>query len=247
MKDELREIIESKLKLVEAKTGNILAGVEFPFVRADWLNHNRRLYPEGVVEKEIKRKNEEIKKAGVAGQLNHPNINSTELDKISHVITSVEYDKEAKLGKAKALILNTTKGKDLMTLIDSKISFGASMRGFGTVNKMGVVNDDWKLATIDLVEKPSFGADTMITKANLIESGNEILAGKKITDEELRQQYEDVVYSGYRGTFEGYKKLLENQPQLTEDEEKDLRRRYNKACDAGYLGEFNEFVKLVKK
>lgn len=174
--NELRELIESKLKLVEAKDKNTLAGFEFTFVKADMENSNKRTYSSGVVEKELGRFNSNLQKSKIAGQLNHPVASGTELDKVSHVITAVEYDKETKLGKAKALILNTTAGRNTKTLIDAEVSFGASMRGSGTVNKItGQVNNDWKLATVDLVAQPSFGSQTMITKANLIESGNQIL------------------------------------------------------------------------
>lgn len=176
MKNELREIIKSKLKLVEAKTGNVLAGIEIPFVKADFENNNKRIYPENVVTQNLKRFNDDLQKSKIAGQLNHPITSGTQLDKIGHVITSVEYDKESKMGKAKALILNTTAGRDLKTLIDTEVPFGASMRGYGTVNKRtGIVNDDYKLGTIDLVSNPSFGSQVAITRANLIESGNSIL------------------------------------------------------------------------
>lgn len=169
---ELREIEETDLVLEESKNKNILRNLRFNYVRAEKLNANNRVYPESVISKDAERFNDALKKSGISGQLNHPKINSTELDKISHVLTGISYNPKTRLGVAEAVILNTTKGRDLLTLINSNVKLGASMRGFGTVAANRRVNDDFKLMSIDLVENPSFGSDTLISKSNLIESGN---------------------------------------------------------------------------
>lgn len=168
---KLREVEKTDLVLEESKNKNILKSLKFNFVRADKENSNKRIYGNDLVMKEIRNFDNRLNKSGIAGQLNHPRLTGSELDKISHVITNASYNPKTKLASAEAQILNTTKGKDLLTLINSGVRLGASMRGLGTVSGKQI-NDDWKLLSIDLVENPSFGSDTMITKSNLIESGN---------------------------------------------------------------------------
>lgn len=174
MKNELKEVFEGEFKLEESKNKNVLATFITPFFLADKKTSNGTIYKEKMMMAELKRYNGELEKSGISGQLNHPSIPATELDKISHVITKVDYDQKSKFGFAEMAILNTTKGRDLKVLIDSSVKLGCSMRGYGTKDEQGFVRDDYKLRTIDIVENPSYGSDTLITKA-MFESGNEIL------------------------------------------------------------------------
>jgi len=187
---ELREDFEGEAYLFESKNGNILKKLAVPYVVADELNGNNRIYSSAICAREAKRLSDEIRDSGIAGQLNHPKFSSTELDKISHVLTGVHYDPKVKVGVAEMSILNTSKGKDLLTLINSNVKLGASMRGFGTVSGQKV-NDDYSLKTIDLVENPSYGEKTLITKANLIESKNEDFIEAFGDDEEIEQLEEE--------------------------------------------------------
>ncbi len=66
--------------------------------------------------------------------------------------------------------------------------------------------DDYKLLSIDLVSAPSFGLDTMISKANLIESGNVVFEKILTENEKAELRYEHAKSAGYRGEFETYKK-----------------------------------------
>lgn len=163
--NELLEILPIFPILEESANKNILKKMKFNYVKADEMCANDRIYDEKIIARDAVRFNEELKKSNIAGQLNHPQIGgASELDKISHVITGVSYDPETKLGIAEAAILNTTKGKDLLTLINSNVKLGASMRGAGTVGYNHHVNDDFQLLSIDLVSNPSFGKNVMISK-----------------------------------------------------------------------------------
>lgn len=213
---ELLEQFETDLTLEESQNKNILKNLRFNYVRAEKLNGNNRIYPEDIISKDAKRFNDELKKSGISGQLNHPKIVGTELDKISHVITSISYDPKTKLGIAEAAILNTTKGKDLLTLINSNIKLGASMRGYGTMGANNRVNGDFKLRSIDLVENPSFGADTMISKSNLIESGN--VAFEEIEDDEIDEEKEKLVISDLGLTPKELEEAIKEISEMTERE-----------------------------
>ena len=58
------------------------------FMQADIKNRNGRVYPMDVLEKEVKRYNEEyVDKKRAFGELGHPEGPTVNLDKVSHMIT----------------------------------------------------------------------------------------------------------------------------------------------------------------
>jgi len=180
--------------------------------------------------REIKKRSEVLKSQKIAGQLEHPTTGIyTRLDKVAHILADVDYDQTTKLASAKSYILDTTKGKDFLTLLKSGLSVGASMRGIGQV-KDGVVQDDYSFDTVDFVLKPSFGADARIDASNLIESANELL-GKSEEPEDpqkaaLIRVYTESINAGFKGSFTEWKEkypkivteVLSRKSALTGDE-----------------------------
>ena len=85
---------------------------------------------------------------------NSPNIN---LDKVSHLITSLQREGNDYIGKAK--ILDTPNGKIVESFLKEEIKIGVSTRGMGSViEKAGImeVQSDFRLATAgDIVANPS--------------------------------------------------------------------------------------------
>lgn len=199
---ELKEVFKAELKLEEKKKGGVVGKLFFPWIVTNKENLNKRIYPETVIQREVGKFNQKIENSGIAGQLDHPIGAGTRLDKVSHVITKLEYNPTEKTGYATAKILNTRAGNDLMVVVNQNLKgLGASLRGLGTVDdKTKKVNDDFELKSIDLVLNPSFGADTGISSANLIESGNEIIFQdeKKITVEEFQKQVEIGLGASFR-------------------------------------------------
>ena len=168
MKKKLTEIYESLFHLHEAKDKNFLGRIIFPWSRADVLNLNNRIYPKEVLSTAVENLDKEIKKANVAGTIEHPGGIHSRLDKVSHVLEKVWM----KSGRALAQIriLNTTAGRDTMTLIKSGVKVGASSRGIGEVGYGRKIQPGLVIKSIDLVSAPSFGKDAQITQANIIES-----------------------------------------------------------------------------
>lgn len=190
---ELKEVFKTELKLEEKKKGGVIGKLYFPWIVTNKENLNKRIYPEHVIKREVGSFNKKIEDSGIAGQLDHPIGVGTRLDKVSHVITKLEYDEKEKKGHAEAQILDTRAGNDLLVVVNQNLKgLGASLRGLGTIDdKTKKVNDDFELKSIDLVLNPSFGKDTAVSAANLIESGNEIFFKKdekKITVEEFQKQ-----------------------------------------------------------
>ena len=127
------------------------------FMQAEQVNRNRRVYPKSVLEKAVnKYVTEYVNKGRAVGELNHPEGPAINLDKVSHRITNLQWSGNDVYGKA--LVLNTPMGKVVKGLLEGGCQLGVSSRGMGTVaNKNGqaMVNDDFILATVDIVQDPS--------------------------------------------------------------------------------------------
>jgi len=133
-------------------------------MQGDLKNRNGRIYPSAVLEKEMNRYNEQfIKTKRALGELNHPAGPQINADRVSHLITEMKRDGNNFVGKAK--ILSTPMGEIVKTFIDEGVRIGVSTRGLGSVKqtKEGImeVQDDFHLATVDIVTDPS-GPDCFV-------------------------------------------------------------------------------------
>ena len=129
-----------------------------PFLQAEVKNRNGRIYPLPILEKEVRRYNKEyIQKNRAFGELGHPDGPTVNLERVSHMITSLHAEGNNFIGEAK--IMDTPYGKIVKNLIDEGAKLGVSSRGMGSlVPQRGahVVKDDFYLATAaDIVADPS--------------------------------------------------------------------------------------------
>ena len=128
------------------------------FMQAETKNRNGRVYPLGVLQKEVTRNNKElVSKNRAFGELGHPHGPTVNLDRVSHMIEELVPEGNNIIGKAK--ILDTPNGKIVKELLNSGAKLGVSSRGMGTLEKKGNANyvkDDFYLATAaDIVADPS--------------------------------------------------------------------------------------------
>jgi hypothetical protein len=131
------------------------------FLQADIKNRNGRIYPMGILEPEVKKYNENfIEQKRAYGELGHPDGPTVNLERASHITTSLKKDGKNFLGEAK--ILETPMGKIVKSLMDEGCKLGVSSRGMGSVSKTpgqegaNVVQSDFYLATAaDIVADPS--------------------------------------------------------------------------------------------
>ena len=73
------------------------------FLQAEIKNRNGRVYPFEVLEKEVDRYNKEfIDENRAYGELGHPEL-TVNLDKVSHMVTSLKPDGKNFIGEAKKL------------------------------------------------------------------------------------------------------------------------------------------------
>lgn len=155
----IAEYIEQDIEvLTEAREGggknHYIEGV---FAQAEQKNRNGRVYPRATMEKAVdKYVNEQVKTKRAVGELNHPEGPTVNLDKVSHLITGLEWDGDNVVGKAK--ILETPMGQIVKGLLDGGVRVGVSTRGMGSLesrNGVNYVKDDFVLNTVDIVQDPS--------------------------------------------------------------------------------------------
>jgi hypothetical protein len=154
----ITEEIESIEIITEESGGKKTLYISGPFLQAEVTNRNGRCYPFSILEREVKRYNDTFIKNGRAlGELGHPDGPSVNLDRVSHMITSLYAEGNTFVGKAK--ILDTPMGNIAKSLLDEGVMLGVSSRGVGSlIEKNGVryVSDDFMLATAaDIVADPS--------------------------------------------------------------------------------------------
>jgi hypothetical protein len=144
--------------LTEEKNGVKSLYITGPFLVGEQKNRNGRVYSKSILEREVKRYNEEyITKNRAFGELGHPDSPSINLDRVSHLIVNMKQEGASFIGKAK--ILETPMGKIAKNLLDGGACLGVSSRGMGSlkeVNGVNQVQDDFYLATAaDIVADPS--------------------------------------------------------------------------------------------
>ena len=154
----IRELTESVQYLTEEKDGKKTLYIEGPFLVAEAVNKNKRMYKEETMRNEVKRYSEEyINKHRAFGELGHPDTPSINLDRVSHLIVGLRQEGNAWIGKAK--ILETPMGNIARSLIEGGAQLGVSSRGMGSLkmeNGVNVVQGDFHLATAaDIVADPS--------------------------------------------------------------------------------------------
>ena len=150
--DDVEYVTEQK---EDGKKNFLLKGV---FMQAEIKNRNGRVYPMEVLQKEVKRYNEEfIEQNRAYGELGHPDGPTVNLDKVSHMVTKLEADGKNFIGEAK--VMSTPMGEIVKNIMDDGGKLAVSSRGMGSLTKKNganYVNDDFYLATAaDIVADPS--------------------------------------------------------------------------------------------
>tara|TARA_B100002019_G_scaffold218330_1_gene191038 strand:- start:1438 stop:2085 length:648 start_codon:yes stop_codon:yes gene_type:complete len=151
-------IEEAKVVITEGKSGQKNHFIEGIFLQGDLKNRNGRMYPVGLLEREVTKYDQSyIQKGRALGELGHPEGPTINLDRVSHSITSLRKEGTNFVGKAR--ILDTPMGRIAKSLLDEGVKLGVSSRGLGSLkeqNGMKVVADDFMLATAaDIVADPS--------------------------------------------------------------------------------------------
>jgi hypothetical protein len=156
---EVNESINVFEEVLDEATGKKSMFIEGVFMQSNIKNRNGRVYPTEVLEKEVARYNKEyVEKKRAFGELGHPQGPTINLERVSHLITSMKKEGDNFVGKAK--IMDSPYGNIVKGLINEGAQLGVSSRGMGSLkqNNEGIneVQDDFYLATAgDIVADPS--------------------------------------------------------------------------------------------
>ena len=156
----ISEYAENKLDFLveqDKKTGKKNYAIQGIFAQAETKNRNGRIYPMPIMEKALgKYVDTQVSKGRAVGELNHPEGPTVNLDRVSHKIDDLHFEGKNVVGKAS--ILDTPMGQVVKGLLDGGVTFGVSTRGMGSLKNNGnamVVNDDYILNAVDIVQDPS--------------------------------------------------------------------------------------------
>ena len=199
----IKEITETVSYLTEDANGKKNLFIEGPFLVSEVKNKNGRLYEKNTMMKEVSRYTENyINKNRAFGELGHPDSPTINLDRVSHMITSLREDGNHWIGRAK--ILDTPMGNIAKSLIEGGAQLGVSSRGMGSlklINGVNVVQPDFYLATAaDIVADPSapgaFVQGIMEGKEWMLVDGTwtevHIEESRKMIQKASRKQIEEV-------------------------------------------------------
>ena len=155
----ISEHIEDVEYITEEKdNGEKTYKIKGVFMQSEVKNRNGRVYPFPVLEKEVNRYNKDyVNENRAFGELGHPDGPTVNLERASHMITSLKPEGKNFIGEAK--ILKTPMGKIVENLMDAGGKLGVSSRGMGSLeqkNGANYVKNDFYLATAaDIVADPS--------------------------------------------------------------------------------------------
>ena len=216
----------------------ILSGV---FTEIGVKNKNNRIYEEAEVLPHINELQEKIKTHSLLGELDHPKEFDISLSNVSHVIESLEYNKETKQVIGKIRLLNTAKGKDAQALVEDGIPLHISSRAAGTVDPQSGKVKIKKMFTYDLVADPGF-ANAELKRVNesygfdnddslYIYDISENVTEKNITNENMNNEFvksEDFQkYTEYvNGVLEQFKKKAESVNEGADNEKVEKLIKY---------------------
>jgi hypothetical protein len=156
----ISEFTENDIEFIteqDKKTGKKGYKIRGIFAQAEKKNRNGRIYPMPIIEKAVnKYDTEQVQRGRAVGELNHPEGPTVNLDKVSHKINKLEFQGNDVVGEAS--ILETPMGQVVKGLLDGGVTFGVSTRGMGSLSQRNdamVVNDDYILNAVDIVQDPS--------------------------------------------------------------------------------------------
>jgi len=155
----IAEYVEQDIDVIVEKkeNGEKSYTIEGVFAQAEQKNRNGRIYPRPIMEKAVgKYVKEQVAQKRSVGELNHPDGPTVNLDKVSHLITDLQWEGNDVVGKAS--ILDTPNGKIVKGLLEGGVKLGVSTRGMGSLENRGgamYVKDDFILNTVDIVQDPS--------------------------------------------------------------------------------------------
>ena len=199
------ERVEQRLVLVPldenladgSAAGNGVRRVRAIGITADVVNGNRRRYPRPVLERAVAELQDRLQESAsqgrfiATGEAEHPSDKGGRPSVLETVVKWEAASLEGQIVMIEGIILPTSKGRDILALVENGVPIGVSMRGYGAAKPVKVdgeaVQEVTKLSItgFDLVSEPSD------PQARLIESQQEDLKMEE-QDKELLAKLEEA-------------------------------------------------------
>ena len=159
-------------------------------IQGNVKNANQRVYPTFEINRAVQKISDQIAGgSSVLGEVDHPEDLKINLDRVSHMLTSMWMDGHNGYGKLK--ILPTPMGKLVETMLQSGVKLGVSSRGSGNVDEGTGNVSDFDIITVDVVAQPSApnAYPTPIYESLLnMKHGHKVLEVAKAVKEDARAQ-----------------------------------------------------------
>ena len=154
--------------------------------KAGQKNHNGRVYPRNVLQREIEKYMQIIKERRALGELDHPDSSVINLKNVSHNVVECHWEGDDVVGTIE--VLTTPSGNIARELVKNNVRLGISSRWLGSVKQVSEntveVQEDFELLCFDLVSSPSTrGAYMNLTES--ITHAQDIAENKKAIDKFL--------------------------------------------------------------
>ena len=146
-------LTEAEKRAVRENNAMFITG---PMQKCNTPNGNNRMYPEGILKREVDRYKAVVDDHRALGELDHPDSSIINLVNVSHMVIDIWMDGLTVMGKCK--VLDTPAGQILRSLVDAGVKIGISSRGMGSVKEhqgKTIVEDDFQLICFDIVSEPS--------------------------------------------------------------------------------------------
>lgn len=187
------------LELRELASGKSQTIIKGTVAKANIVNRNGRYYSKAVYQKAVDEAQEDLKAGKLIGLLGHPEWDEPLKGKPENTAikwTSLELSGDDV--KAEGILVGTTAGKEVSALVEAKVALGLSTNGVGSAKYqkakelnvegldpdtyVAVIQDDYRFATIDVVNDPS----------NIYGQIAQESRNKKMTLEEMKVQFPEL-------------------------------------------------------
>ena len=209
----ITEFVDHDLDIIceaNKNTGEKQYAIEGVFMQSESKNKNGRIYPKEIMQREVQRYvDENVKTKRAYGELGHPEGPTVNLDRVSHMITSLKEDGNNWIGKAK--IMDTPMGRIVKELISEGAQLGVSSRGLGSLKERNGINEvqgDFMLATAaDIVADPS-APDAFVS--GIMEGKEWVFVNGKWTEQDIEEAKTSISKANIRDLEEEKMQVFNN-------------------------------------
>jgi hypothetical protein len=239
------------MQIVEGSSDGKLV-VEGKIGHVDRPTANNRVYPRGIMEREINRLSPRIEAGSVLGAVDHPGDGKSRIRDAGCIVRNLWVEGTGEIMGRFEVVEETRAGSDLAAFLRRGAAIGMSSRGIGSTssgsNGWDMVGEDFRLNTWDFVADPAChdaypGVISEDVDAEGNPTGKIIIDPEKITEFELREKFPELV----RG-IEEHAYQVANETISEETEGEDVRTALKLELQEEVRKELEEdfAVKLVR-